>query len=103
MHSASRNIDAGAGITASIKSIDNILIELSSLKVNYHSESGIFFHHNPNIRRDASYGEYGKDGYFNFFHPEMNVIQKKETLEDLVSNIKNIKSSANSRKTCLNV
>lgn len=78
-------------IVSDVKDFKNILVEISSLKPNFHAETGIFMHHNPNLRRDVGYKEFGTEGYFAKYEPLMSVKRLKEGLEDITSNLSYIK------------
>ncbi len=73
---------------------DFILAEFSSVHVNFCRNSGIFFHHNPNLRRNAAYGDYQPNGYFATYHPEMDVVRIEETIDKVAENLASIKAFA---------
>ena len=72
--------------------IDCLVMEVSSLSVNCHSESRCVLHTNPNIGRNVSYAEIYPAGYYAKFEPQMPVSRNETSLDSLASQLRSIRA-----------
>lgn len=72
--------------------IETVIMEISSLTVNIHTESGSILHTNPNINRNIPYNKIYPDGYYKIFEPNLPTKKIETYLANLVKQLCEIKS-----------
>lgn len=76
----------------SLNDVESLVIEISSLTVNRHIETGTILHTNPNIVRDIPYNQIYPDGYYKKFEPNLPVEKVDTGLTELRDQLHEIKS-----------
>ncbi|WP_407713319.1 hypothetical protein ACJJWD_14485 [Comamonas testosteroni] len=56
-----------------LEDTDVVVIEVSSLKENFHSETSTYFHTNPNFSMNLTYKDIGAEGVYKKFFPDLGV------------------------------
>ena len=57
-----------------LEDTDVVVIEVSSLKENFHSETSTYFHTNPNFSMNLTYKDIGAEGVYKKFFPDLGVL-----------------------------
>lgn len=70
-----------------------IVVEISSLRRNVHTETGAVLHTNPNFLHQVSYSEIYPDGYYQRFAPWLRVDSSRESEASLVNGMTNVRKA----------